>query len=66
MRPEIAKRLNAEISHLKEVAEQDSRMLDFGQAASDLYNLYCAFIDAGFTEQQAWEIVKISISKEVK
>lgn len=66
MRTDIAKKLAADIEVMKKEAEANSRIADFEQAADDMYNLYLAFCRVGFTEAQAWEIIKITIAKEVK
>ena len=46
-----------------QLVESAPRDNQFDESARDLKAAYDCFVRAGFTEEQAWEIVKIQISK---
>jgi hypothetical protein len=52
-----------EIARMTEDAERANRSEETRDAACALYELYTHFIDAGFTAEQAWELVKITVAK---
>ena len=48
--------LEAEIKVLKQQLEEQSRTEQYNKSASEIYNIYTSFVNAGFTEEQAWEL----------
>lgn len=74
MRREIEANLKADIERAKANYENEIAMMTeqaekfekdrlFYKAADDLYCLYRNYIDVGFTDEQAWELIKILVSK---
>lgn len=55
-----------EIAMATERAEQFEKENQFRNAANDLFRLYRNYIDVGFTDEQAWELVKSLVAKGVK
>ena len=53
----------SEIARMTEEAERTDKTESGRVAACDLRNLYLNFINEGFTEQQAWELIKILVAK---
>ena len=53
----------SEIARMTEEAEQNDKSETYRVAAHDLHELYNNFIYEGFTEEQAWELVKIVTAK---
>ena len=54
---------DSEIARMNEEAKQEDKLVNFQNSAHDLRTLYESFIDVGFTEEQAWELIKIIIAK---
>ena len=74
MRREIEANLKADIERAKANYENEIAMMTeqaekfekdrlFYKGADDLYCLYRNYIDVGFTDEQAWELIKILVSK---
>ena len=55
--------LESEIKALRQQIDNQARDEQFDKSAQDIKAIYDSFIRAGFTEEQAWEIVKIQMSK---
>ena len=55
--------LESEIKALRQQIDNQARDEQFDKSARDIKAVYDSFIRAGFTEEQAWEIVKIQMSK---
>ncbi len=53
--------LEAEIAELKHQLADRKTSDAFDKAAGDVRKMYDAFINAGFTEEQAWEILTIQL-----
>lgn len=53
----------SEIARMTEEAKQTDKSETYRIAAHDLRELYINCIDVGFTEQQAWELIKILLAK---
>lgn len=56
------RRKNEEIKTLKWELETANRVERNEESASDLYGIYLSYVNAGFTEEQAWELTKILIN----
>ena len=58
----------SEIARMTERARQSDRIESYRTAAHDMRELFISFIAEGFTEEQAWELIKIITAqiKEVK
>lgn len=54
---------DSEIARMTEEAERADKNENVRTAARDLRDLYLNFINEGFTEQQAWELIKILVAK---
>ena len=54
--------LKDEIKNLENELKLAEKNEHYHQTAADIRNTYNAFVDAGFTEDQAWEIIKIIIN----
>ena len=76
MRREIEANLKADIERAKANYENEIAMMTeqaekfekdrlFYKGSDDLYCLYRNYIDVGFTDEQAWELIKILVSKGV-
>lgn len=74
MRPDIKANLKSqiestkahcesEIERLTEEAKQFDKRESFHTAACDLKDLYESYLVVGFTEEQAWELIKILVAK---
>ena len=74
MRKDIAVNLTSQIEGAKAFCEseiarmtEDAKRLDksetYREAAHDLREMYQNFIYEGFTEEQAWELIKIVVAK---
>ena len=55
--------LEIEIKALRQQIDKQARDEQLDKTAQDIKAVYDSFIRAGFTEEQAWEIIKIQISK---
>lgn len=58
---EIAESRN-QIAALKQELENANRIESKNQSAAELYEVYQSYVTAGFTEEQAWELIKILIN----
>ena len=54
---------NDEIARMTEEAKREDKHARFCEVADDLYALYTQYICVGFTHEQAWELIKISVAK---
>ena len=50
--------LEAEIAELRLQLDSQTKAEKYDDAAVDIYNMYQSFIKAGFSKEQAWELVK--------
>ena len=53
----------SEIARMTKEANQIDKSETYRSAANDLRELYINYIDVGFTEEQAWELIKILVAK---
>ena len=51
-----------QIECLKLELEKANRVETKNDAAQELYEMYEAYTEAGFTEEQAWELMKIIVN----
>lgn len=55
------------IEELRKLCEEKTDKLikkeQYDKAATDLHDMYESYVAAGFTKEQAWEIVKLIIEK---
>ena len=63
---ELRKKQIEEMKALEEQREDAIKEEMFDEGAETVHNLYCSCIKAGFTEEQAWELVIISLKNIVK
>lgn len=56
----------AEVERIKAEAQEESDRLDTEKAGKATMGIYQSYINAGFTEEQAWELLTISMKNEVK
>jgi DNA-binding protein H-NS len=63
---ELHKKQIEEMKNLEEQREQALNEEKHDETAEDTYNLYQSYIKAGFTEEQAWEIVTIILTNATK
>lgn len=72
-----AKELTNEVKALHEKQTEEMRKLEqereealkaekYDEGATELKNLYDSYVRAGFTEEQAWELVTIMVSNGTK
>lgn len=47
------------IERMKEGMIECEKIEGFNKAANDLHQMYNAFVESGFTEEQAWELTKM-------
>lgn len=52
------------VAELAQDAEKQSKINAVYEAAENVHDLYEAYIAAGFTEEQAWELLKLSLIKK--
>ena len=55
-----------EITTITEDAKRRDEEENHRKIAQSLYSLYITYIEVGFTEEQAWELVKSLVEKGVK
>ena len=55
-----------EMRNLEEQREQALKEEKYDEAAQELHNIYQSYISAGFSEEQAWELVKIITNNTTK
>lgn len=60
---EMRTRCEEEISRMKEEATEIEQHEQNKKSAALLYDIYQSHIEAGFTEEQAWELTKLLIVK---
>ena len=60
---DVKNRCEVEVNNLIEQAKVEDKQLSLQEAAHDIRFLYDSFVEAGFSEEQAWEILKIQLSK---
>lgn len=60
------KELTTAVMELEEEREKALKIEKFDEATGELHNLYKSFIKSGFTEEQAWELTKISLTNGTK
>lgn len=60
---ELHKKHTKEMRSLEEQREQALKTEKYDEFATEVHNLYNSYIKAGFTEEQAWELVKLVIVK---
>lgn len=63
---ELRKKQIEEMNALEEQLEDAIKEEMFDEGAEAAHNLYCSHIKAGFTEEQAWELLTISLKNTVK
>ena len=63
---ELHKQQTEEIKQLEEEREKALNEEKFDEAAEELHNMYNSYVKAGFTEEQAWELVKIIMSNSTR
>ena len=54
--------LEVEIRELKAQLSEQSKVEQFDKCATDMRNVYESYINAGFTEKEAWEIFITQVS----
>lgn len=55
-----------EMRSLEEQREAALKEEKFDESATELFNIYKSYIKAGFTEEQAWELVTIQLTNATK
>jgi hypothetical protein len=55
--------LETEIKELRLELENQSKNDEYLKMAQNVYDVYLSFTAVGFTEAQAWEIIKLQILK---
>jgi hypothetical protein len=55
--------LETEIKELRLELENQSKHDKYFETAQNVYDIYLSFTAVGFTEAQAWEIIKLQILK---
>lgn len=63
---ELHKQQTEEMKQLEEEREKALNEEKFDEAAEELHNMYNSYVKAGFTEEQAWELVKIIMSNSTR
>lgn len=63
---ELHKQQTEEMKQLEEEREKALNEEKFDEAAEGLHNMYNSYVKAGFTEEQAWELVKIIMSNSTR
>ena len=56
----------AEVERIKVEAQEESDRLDTEKAGKATRDIYQSYINAGFTEEQAWTLVQIVMSNATK
>lgn len=60
---ELHKKHTEEMRSLEEQREQALKSEKYDESATELHNLYESYVKAGFTEEQAWELVRLILFK---
>lgn len=63
---EIHEKQTEEMRSLEEQREQALKEEKYDESATELFNIYKSYIKAGFTEEQAWELVTIQLTNATK
>lgn len=58
--------LESEIKELKAQISNQEKVEQCDRAASDLRQMYESYVNAGFTEEQAWELLTIQLNGAVQ
>lgn len=63
---ELHEKQTEEMRSLEEQREQAIKDEKYDESAKELFNIYQSYIEAGFTEEQAWTLVTIQITNATK
>lgn len=63
---ELHEKQTEEMRSLEEQREQALKDEKYDESATELFNIYKSYIKAGFTEEQAWELVTIQLTNATK
>lgn len=63
---ELHEKQTEEMRSLEEQREQALKEEKYDESATELFNVYNSYIKAGFTEEQAWELVTILFTNGTK
>lgn len=63
---ELYKKQTEEMKALEEKREEAFKAERFDESAIELHNMYNSFVNAGFTEEQAWNTVEIFFTNSTK
>lgn len=63
---ELHEKQTEEMRSLEEQREQALKTEKYDEAATELKNLYDSYVRAGFTEEQAWELVTVIMQNTTK
>lgn len=63
---ELHEKQTEEMRSLEEQREQALKEEKYDESATELHNLYESYVKAGFTEEQAWELVTILFTNGTK
>lgn len=63
---ELHEKQTEEMRSLEEQREAALKEEKFDESATELFNIYKSYIKAGFTEEQAWELVTIRLTNATK
>ena len=58
--------LIAEIEALKKQLDAEKEKAQYDDVATKMHNMYTSFVHAGFTEDQAWQLVRITFENGTK
>lgn len=64
MATETREEMERKIKALRNDIEIATRNEQFDKSAQEIKAVYDSFVKAGFTEEQAWEIIKIQMAKQ--
>lgn len=63
---ELHDKQTEEMRSLEEQREQALKDEKFDEGAKELHRMYTSYINAGFTEEQAWELTRIIVTNGTK
>ena len=63
---ELHEKQTEEMRSLEEQRKQALKEEKYDESATELFNIYKSYIKAGFTEEQAWELVTIQLTNATK